>query len=140
MMKGAGGTPGGLGRFFGGAAMVVAGGYLLLTRVTVTSGLWQLFGFNAFGLSMVPLLVGIAFLFFDGRSVVGWLLTGAGGLIIIVGIVANLAIYFRPTSLFDTLLMLGLIAGGIGLVARSLAAQGSTPFDAADEVPARYDS
>ena len=124
-MRGAGGTPGGLGTFLAGSAMVVAGGYLLLTRVTVTSGLWQLWGYNAFGLSLVPLLVGIGLLFFDGRSLAGWLLTAAGALIILVGIIANLHVYFRPTSLFDTLLILGLLAGGIGLVARSLRPQGS---------------
>ena len=103
--------------------MVVAGGYLLLTRVTVTSGLWQLWGYNAFGLSLIPLLVGIGLLFFDGRSLFGWILTAAGALIILVGIIANLHVYFRPTSLFDTLLILGLLAGGLGLVARSLRAQ-----------------
>ena len=124
-MRGAGGTPGGLGTFLAGSAMVVAGGYLLLTRVTVTSGLWQLWGYSAFGLSLVPLLVGIGLLFFDGRSLIGWLLTAAGALIIVVGIVANLQVYFRATSLFDTLLILGLLAGGLGLVARSLRAQGS---------------
>ena len=89
-MRGAGGTPGGLGAFLAGLAMVVAGGYLLLTRVTVTSGLWQLWGYNAFGLSLVPLLIGIGLLFFDGRSLAGWLLTAAGALIILVGIIANL--------------------------------------------------
>ncbi len=124
-MRGAGGTPGGLGSFFVGAAMVVAGGYLLLARVTVMSGVWQIFGYNAFGLSMLPLLIGVGLLFFDGRSVPGWALTAAGALIILAGIIANLSIYFRPTSLFDTLLMLGLIAGGLGLVARSLVAQGA---------------
>ena len=124
-MRGAGGTPGGLGTFLAGSAMVVAGGYLLLTRVTVTSGLWQFWGYNAFGLSLVPLLLGIGLLFFDGRSVVGWALTAAGALIILVGIIANLHVYFRPTSLFDTLLILGLLAGGLGFVARSLRAQGS---------------
>lgn len=41
-MIGAGGTPGGLGAFLAGSAMAGAGGYLLLTRVTVTSGLWSL--------------------------------------------------------------------------------------------------
>jgi hypothetical protein len=105
--------------------MVVAGGYLLLTRVTVTSGLWTLWGYNAFGRSLVPLLVGIGILFFEGRSLVGWALTAAGALIIVVGIIANLHVYFRPTSLFDTLLILGLLAAGLGLVARSLRAQGS---------------
>jgi len=132
-MRGAGGTPGGLGTFLAGSAMVVAGGYLLLTRVTVSSGLWMLWGYNAFGLSLVPLLVGIGILFFDGRSLIGWVLTAAGALIILVGIIANLHLYFMPTSLFDTLLILGLLAGGLGLVARSLRAQGS---GGADSYPA----
>jgi hypothetical protein len=83
---------------------------------------WRFWGFNAFGLSLVPLLVGVGILFFNGRSLAGWFLTAAGGLIIVVGIIANLGIYFQPSSLFDTLIMLGLIAGGVGLVARSLKA------------------
>jgi uncharacterized protein len=132
-MRGAGGTPGGLGTFLAGSAMVVAGGYLLLTRVTVSSGLWMLWGYNAFGLSLVPLLIGIGILFFDGRSLIGWVLTAAGALIILVGIIANLHVYFMPTSLFDTLLILGLLAGGLGLVARSLRAQGG---GGADSYPA----
>ena len=48
------------------------------------------------------------------------LLTFAGAVIILVGIISNLDIYFQQTSLFNTLLMLVLLAGGIGLVARSL--------------------
>ncbi len=119
-MRGAGGTPGGVGTFLVGVAMVVAGGYLFLTHVTVTSGGWRWFGYNAFGLSLLPLLVGIGVLFFDGSSLLGWFLTAAGALIIVVGIIANLGVYFQPTSLFDTLVILGLNAGGIGLVARSL--------------------
>src|ERR1044071_10349414 len=114
-MQGAGGTSGGIGVFFVGLAMIVVGGYLLLTRVTVGSGMWVLWGYNAFGLSLLPLLVGIGWLFFDGRSVGGWVLTGCGALIILAGIIANLHIYFAPTSLFDTLVILGLLAGGIGV-------------------------
>ncbi len=119
-IKGAGGTPGGVGLFLGGLAMMVAGGYLLLQQVQVHSGFWGWFGPNTFGLTLVPLLVGIGFLFFDGKSFVGWFLTGAGALIIVAGIIASLQIWFRPTSLYNTLMMLGLLAGGIGLVARSL--------------------
>lgn len=126
-MRGAGGTPGGLGTFLAGLAMMVAGGYLLLVRVTVTSGWWRFWGYNAFGLSLLPLLAGVGILFFNGRSLLGWLLTAGGGLIILVGIVGNLHIYFQPTSLFDTLMMLGLLAGGLGLVARSLKPQGESP-------------
>jgi hypothetical protein len=32
----------------------------------------------------------------------------------------NMDIYFRQTSLFNTLMMLGLLFGGLGLLARSL--------------------
>jgi hypothetical protein len=54
---------------------------------------------------------------------VGWVLTVIGGLIIFLGILTNLDIYFRPTSLFNTILMLVLLFGGVGLVARSLRPQ-----------------
>lgn len=54
---------------------------------------------------------------------IGWVLTVAGAVIIFVGILTNLDIYFRPTSLFNTLMMLVLLLGGIGLIARSLRAR-----------------
>jgi hypothetical protein len=118
--RGAGGTSGGIGEFLLGLGMSVAGAYLLTQQVTVTSGYWTLWGYNAFGLSLLPLLFGIGLLFFNGRSIAGWLLTFAGVIIIFVGIIANLGVYFRPTSLFNTLIMLVLLAGGIGLIARAL--------------------
>ena len=118
--RGAGGTSGGVGEFLLGLGMAVAGAYLLTQRVTVTSGYWSLWGYNAFGLSLLPLLFGVGLLFFNGRSVAGWLLTFVGVVIILAGIIANLGVYFQPTSLFNTLVMLVLLAGGIGLIARSL--------------------
>ena len=120
--QGAGGTPGGLGTFFLGLTMIVAGGYLLTNQVMVTSGAWYVWGYNAFGLSLLPLLLGIGLLFVNGRSLAGWFLTGAGAVIIFVGILAHLEIYFRPTSLFNTLLILVLLVAGLGLVTRSLRA------------------
>ena len=119
-IRGAGGTPGGVGQFVFGLGMVIAGGYLFLSRVTVTSGHWTLWGYNAFGVSLIPLLLGIGLLFFDGRSVFGWVLTFGGMIVILVGVIANLQVYFSPTSLTNTLIVLGLLAAGIGLVARSL--------------------
>jgi uncharacterized protein len=119
-MRGAGGTEGGVGQFFVGLAMAVAGGWLLTNQVTVTSGFWGYFGHHTFGLSLLPLVLGIGLLFFDGKSVLGWLLTVGGAAIIIVGILVNLRIYFQPTTLFNTLMMLILLAGGLGLVARAL--------------------
>jgi hypothetical protein len=66
------------------------------------------------------MLIGIGQLFWNGRSAIGWLLTVAGALFILAGVLANLHIYFQPTSLFNTLVMLILLVGGLGLIARSL--------------------
>jgi hypothetical protein len=120
--KGAGGTPGGLGEFFAGLAMAGGGGYLLLNQVTVSTGFWQLWGYNAFGISLIPLLIGIALVFFDGKSKLGWILTAFGSMVIVLGIITNLTINYRPTTLFNTLIILGLLAGGLGLIARSVRA------------------
>ena len=121
-VKNVGGTPGGLFQFLIGLGMAVAGAYMLISRVTVTSGFWNWGGYNTFGLSLIPLIFGIGFVFFNGRSVVGWLLVFVGVVIIGAGILMNLQIYFQPTSLFNTIIMLILFAGGIGLIARSVAA------------------
>lgn len=119
-MRGAGGTPGGIPQFLIGFVCAVAGAWLLVNQVTVTSGGWSLWGYDSFGLSLLPFIVGVGILFFDGRSMLGWLLLIAGCTIIGAGILMNLSIYFRPTSLFNTLMMLALLAGGIGLIARAL--------------------
>lgn len=121
-MRGAGGTDGGIGLFLAGFVCVVAGGWMLLNQVTVSGGGWSLWGYNSFGLSLLPLLVGIGVLFFNGRSIVGWLLLVAGVVIILAGVLMNMRIYFQSTSLFNTLVMLGLLAAGIGLLARSFRA------------------
>ncbi|MCK7592469.1 hypothetical protein [Pseudomarimonas salicorniae] len=109
--------------------MAVAGGWLLVNQVTVHSGGWALWGYNSFGLSLLPFIAGTGLLFFNGRSVLGWLLLLAGLVIIFAGILANLNIYFRPTSLFNTLLMLALLAGGLGLMARAVRSAESSPDD-----------
>ena len=120
--RGAGGTPGGIIEFFIGLGMAIAGAYLLTNQVTVNSGFWSFRGYNTFGLSLLPLVFGIGILFFNGRSIIGWLLLFAGVIIIFAGIIANLQIYFQPTSLFNTIMMFVLLAGGIGLIARAVVA------------------
>jgi len=118
--QGPGGTPGGLGLFVFGLALAIAGGYLIMNQVQVTSGYWRWMGPNTFGLTLLPLAIGLGLLFFNGKSIAGWILAGGGAVIIFVGILANLEIYFRQTSLFNLIVMLVLFAGGLGLMARAL--------------------
>jgi uncharacterized protein len=114
-----GGTSGGLGEFLIGLALAVAGGYLLTQQVTVSTGGWSIWGYNAFGLSLVPFLIGVTMVFVNAKSVLGNLLLYSGLIIILAGVIMNLRIYFQPTSLFNTLLMLGMLAAGVGLIIKS---------------------
>jgi len=121
----AGGTPGGLGEFLIGLVMMCVGGYLLLNQVTVTGSYWSLWGGNSFGITLIPLLFGVGILFWRGRSIIGWLLTIGGALFVLAGVIANMHIYFQQTSLFNTLIMLILLVGGLGLIARGLLPHGA---------------
>ena len=115
-----GGTPGGLGHFVFGLILTCSGGYFLANQVSVVGSYWSFYGANTFGLTLVPLLIGVGLLFWNGKSLAGWILTIAGALFILAGVIANMHIYFRPTSLFNTLVMLVLFVGGLGLIARAL--------------------
>ncbi|MGA2886864.1 MAG: hypothetical protein ABSE51_02355 [Terracidiphilus sp.] len=119
-----GGTPGGLSHFVLGFMMACIGGYLLINQVTVVGSFWNFYGENTFGITLLPMLFGIGLLFWRGRSIIGWILTIAGALFIFAGILANLHIFFRPTSLFNTIVMLILLVGGLGLIARGLQPHG----------------
>jgi hypothetical protein len=119
-IRGAGGTPGGVGEFFLGLVMVVVGAYLITNRIVVVSSYWSWGGYSMFGLSLLPLIIGIGILFFNGKSIAGWILLFVGIVIIFAGVLMNLHIYFQATSLFGTIVMIVLLAGGIGLIFRAL--------------------
>ena len=119
-LRDVGGTSGGLGEFLLGFAFTCVGAYLLTSHVTVAGSYWSFWGGNTFGITMIPMLIGVGLLFWDGRSVIGWLLTAAGALFILAGVLANMHIYFQPTSLFNTIVMLVLLVGGLGLIARAM--------------------
>lgn len=121
-LRDVGGTQGGLIHFVVGLGLVIVGGYLFLDRVTVFGGYWSFFGTagTSFGITLIPVMLGIGMLFYDGKSVLGWVLMIGGVLVILAGVIANLRVHFAATSLTHTLVILGMFAGGVGLVLRSL--------------------
>ena len=122
--EGAGGSPGGVGEFFVGLLVAAIGFYLLFSHVQVHSSYWNFMGGGgagrSFGISLIPLLFGIGILFVNGKSVVGWLLSIGGLFFILAGILMNLDIYFQQTTLMHTLIMLFMIAAGLGLIVKGL--------------------
>jgi len=117
---GAGGTPGGVGQFFLGVLLTAVGTYLVLNQVQVTGSWGHLWGYSTFGLSILPMLIGIGILFYNGKSTLGWVLAIIGLGIILAGVLMNMDIYFRPTSLYNTIFMLAMLAAGFGLILRAL--------------------
>jgi hypothetical protein len=119
--RGAGGTPGGLGEFFGGVILAGLGIYLLLSRVDVHTAYWSFNGMqHAFGVSLLPLIFGLVALFVSGRSILGWVLTVGGLLFIVAGVLLNMDITFQSTSLPIVLIIVATMAAGFGLIFRSL--------------------
>lgn len=126
-MRGAGGTEGGVGRFFAGLAMLIVGLYLLLRSVTVTSGFgwgYALLSFGGVGVTsgmiMIPFMIGVGMVFYSARSLLGWILAGGSLLALLAGIIASLRFRMWNLSAFDLLVILVLIAGGAGLLLSSL--------------------
>lgn len=123
--KGAGGTRGGVGAFLLGAAMTIAGGYLLLTSLHVVNGFGGgLFGFGGFrvtgGMIMIGFVIGIGIVFYDSTKWYGWALAGGSLLALIVGAIASVRFSFDGMTAFDFIVILILLFGGIGLVLRSV--------------------
>jgi hypothetical protein len=126
-MTGAGGTPGGTGRFFLGLIMLVAGLYLFLSSIQVSNsfslgyGLFSLGGLRVTpGLVLIPFLLGVGLIFFNARNVWGWLCTAASVVMLIFGVLASLQFHLRPLSALELLMMLVLMGGGLGLFLSSL--------------------
>jgi len=126
--------------FLVGGALFAAGIFLFTNQVMVGSGFhgmgWGrsygggmgsffggIFSFGAgqgFGLLMVPFGVGVALLLADAFRKVGWFLVWASAAAVGAGVLQSLLFSFRETSLWSLLSMVVMIAGGGGLMFKSL--------------------
>ena len=108
-----------------GLLMLVAGLFILSQKVMVSSGFFG-YGFMiggihlGNGLIMVPFIIGILWMFGSGGSLLSKLFTIASVVIIIVAIIMTTNISMVRISLYEWVLILVLIFGGAGLVARLL--------------------
>lgn len=122
---------GNLGQFVLGLAMSLAGGYMLLTQVQVSSGgFWgrtYFGGVTPFGATMILFILGVVLLFYDSDKIWGWALAGGSLVIVLIGLIANLRIYLVSTPFYVLLVMLILLFGGLGLMLRSQRGGRSAP-------------
>jgi len=110
--------------FMVGLVMLAAGVFWLTTLVQVSS-MWgagiRLGGATIpSGLTLVPLIAGIVWIFFDPKSLPAKLLCIVGAVIIIAGVLISVRFHVSRVSLFEFIMVFILIAGGAGLMARVL--------------------
>ena len=103
--------------FYVGIVLIFAGLFFLLSKAVVRSS-WVTFtvgGINvSTGLIVIPLMIGVAWLFYNPKSFLAKLITVFGSIAIIGAIILSLRITFTTTSLIDYLIMIVLIAAGAG--------------------------
>lgn len=109
-------------RFIAGLAMIVAGLYWFMSSVSVTMGFYSFYigSFRTGGLIVVPLIIGIIWIFYDHSSIPAILITVVGLLLIIAAVIKGTVFHFNRTSLYEYVIMLVLIFGGLGLFLSAL--------------------
>ncbi|MGO4479530.1 hypothetical protein AB4Z32_25130 [Massilia sp. 2TAF26] len=75
------------------------------------------------GIILIPLIIGIAMIFYDARSALGWLLAVGSLTGLVFGVIASLSMSLRTMSAFELICILVLAFGGLGLFLRSLRSQ-----------------
>jgi len=110
--------------FLVGLAMLAAGLFWLTSMVQVTIG-WgaglRIGGANIpSGITLVPLIAGILWVFFNPKSVGAKLLLLVGVVVLVASILMTIRFQMPRTSLFEFIMVFIGIAGGAGLVSRVL--------------------
>ena len=110
--------------FWGGLIMMVVGLFFLSQKVTVTSTFWgsgfRMMGMNVnSGLVIVPLIFSLIWLFIKPNlgSKIAMVLSV---IFIIASLIQSTRLYIQYLSLFDWVVMLVLIFGGMEFIAKSL--------------------
>lgn len=126
-MRGAGGSDGGLGRFFIGLIMIIMGLYLFLDNLNVTQSfsmsmpLMNMGGFRlTTGYVLIPFIFGIGFIFYNAKSDLGWFLVIISLILLGIGVITSIHFKLNRMSAFELMMIIGLTVGGVGLFLSSL--------------------
>ena len=116
-------------QFLAGLAMLISGLFIFSQKVTVFSGFFgyglRMGGFYmSNGLVMIPFIIGVVWMFASEGSFASKVFTAAGVLIILLAIIMTTNIRLVSITLYEWVLILVLIFGGAGLLARILFAGG----------------
>ena len=72
------------------------------------------------GLLILPFLIGIIILIATDKPVIGWIFIIVGVIILLLSVLMAMKFTWKQTSLFQTILMFGLIAAGAGFIVKGM--------------------
>ena len=108
-------------QFVAGVVMLAVGLYIFSQKVIVFSGYGFFFlggGRFSSGLIIIPLIIGIVWMFMTGACFASKVFTALSVLLIIVSVIMSTHIHLSAMTLYEWILLLVLIFGGAGLVGR----------------------
>ncbi len=124
-----GGTPGGFAKFVIGLSCTIGGLFLLLKNMIVQYN----FGWNSnfrygqvsltSGYLLLPFIIGVGMIFYNGKNPLGWLLMIGSIMLLIIGVITSINFTMAGMSAFDIILILALLGAGLGLLLSSIRIQ-----------------
>lgn len=112
-------------QFVAGIVMLVVGLFILSQKVVVHTGWLGYSGTLTLGgirinsgMIMIPFIIGIVWMFASGASFLSKLFTALSVILIIASIILNTSIYMVSVSLYEWVIILVLIFGGAGFIAK----------------------
>jgi hypothetical protein len=107
--------------FVAGLVMLVVGLFIFSQKVIVYSsffGGFSLWGARfSSGMVIIPLIIGIVWMFATD-SFISKVFSALAGLLIVVAVIMSTSIHLSAMSLFEWILILVLIFGGLGMIGR----------------------
>lgn len=118
-------------QFVAGVVMLAVGLYIFSQKVIVFSGYGFFFlggGRFSSGLIIIPLIIGIVWMFMTGACFASKVFTALSVLLIIVSVIMSTHIHLSVMTLYEWILLLVLIFGGAGLVGKVLFSGSGTSY------------
>ena len=100
------------------------GGLFILSKRVVVHSSWYVWRIGEVDLSSgtitIPLIIGIIWYFFNSKSIAAKIIITLSVIFIVISIIMSVRINFVTTSMFDYILIFGMVAAGSGLLLKTL--------------------
>lgn len=106
----------------GGFALLAVGVLMVMNHIKIGTGMFHVLGIGGGGAGflILPIIVGIGFMFYDYKNKLGWLLAGGGFVVLLFVLLSQLTMYFAHISMLGFILMFLPLAIGGAMIAKGM--------------------